>query len=149
MPTEKKKDVFSGAEYTVESFDLRASDLILEKMFNPANASNLGGVSQLELVERCGIIPDFFATAVATGNPRGLTLDTISKSMNEQYVFGGFSDSWKFLMDEKGLLHYEGDDPYIPLVRFDYLHFSLYVYQYGIVALVDHKMGNKIFGRFD
>ena len=68
---------------------LRPSDVVLDRVFNPAADDQLGGATPAQLAEACGIIPDFFCQACLMAAP--LTLDNIAAGMDSVYQFGGFN----------------------------------------------------------
>ena len=43
--------------------NIRTSDLILDKVFNPANNAGLNKAKPSDIEQACGLIPDFFADA--------------------------------------------------------------------------------------
>ena len=43
--------------------NVRASDLVLDRKFNPANSPEVETLNNDYLAESCGLIPDFFADA--------------------------------------------------------------------------------------
>jgi hypothetical protein len=68
---------------------MRPSDVILDRVYNPAADDQLGGATPAQLAEACGIIPDFFCQACLMASP--LTLDNIAAGMDSVYQFGGFN----------------------------------------------------------
>jgi hypothetical protein len=141
--------------------ELRTSDLILDRKFNPTRSVDYDLATPRQLMEACGIIPDFFAAACLQFENRraeseadnvilsGLT--EIALSMNEAYGFGGFDlGEPRAHLDSEGRYFYPNDPALSPLARFTYGLFELFVYEYGITAL--REMNNSqstITGRFD
>ena len=60
----------------VTTLNVRPSDLLLDRVFNPARDEQIGGATPAQLAEACGIIPDFFCQACMVADP--LTLDNIA-----------------------------------------------------------------------
>lgn len=141
--------------------ELRTSDLILDRKFNPTRSADYDLATPRQLMEACGLIPDFFAAACLQLENRraeseadnailsGLT--EIALSMNEAYGFGGFDlGEPRAHLDTEGRYFYFNDPTLSPLARFTYGLFELFVYEYGITAL--REMNNPqpaITGRFD
>jgi hypothetical protein len=130
---------------------LRPSDVMLDRVFNPAADDQLGGATPAQLAEACGIIPDFFCQACLMASP--LTLDNIAAGMDSVYQFGGFN-AYPFkgsIDDHDGTYQseYEDDDALPPLARFIFEGFELFVYEYGIAAIRDRATRETKIARFD
>jgi hypothetical protein len=130
---------------------LRPSDVVLDRVFNPAADDQLGGATPAQLAEACGIIPDFFCQACLMASP--LTLDNIAAGMDSVYQFGGFN-AYPFkgsIDDHDGTYQseYEDDDALPPLARFIFEGFELFVYEYGIAAIRDRATRETKIARFD
>ena len=130
---------------------LRPSDVVLDRVFNPAADDQLGGATPAQLAEACGIIPDFFCQACLMAAP--LTLDNIAAGMDSVYQFGGFN-AYPFkgsIDDHDGTYQseYEDDDALPPLARFIFEGFELFVYEYGIAAIRDRATRETKIARFD
>jgi hypothetical protein len=72
----------------MQTLTFRPSDILLDRVLNPAGDFMLGDCEPEHLIEACGIIPEFFAQACLSADP--LTLDEIANQMDEAYSFGGF-----------------------------------------------------------
>jgi hypothetical protein len=135
----------------VLKFTLRPSDVVLDRVFNPAADDQLGGATPAQLAEACGIIPDFFCQACLMAAP--LTLDNIAAGMDSVYQFGGFN-AYPFkgsIDDHDGTYQseYEDDDALPPLARFIFEGFECFVYEYGIAAIRDRATRQTKIARFD
>ena len=134
----------------VTTLNVRPSDLLLDRVFNPARDEQLGGATPAQLAEACGIIPDFFCQACMTADP--LTLDNIASGMDDAYQFGGFSYPFSGTVDDHdGTYQSEhDDDPALaPLARFIFEGFECFVYEYGITAIRDRATRQTKIARFD
>tara|TARA_R110002110_G_scaffold7418_5_gene37482 strand:- start:153 stop:569 length:417 start_codon:yes stop_codon:yes gene_type:complete len=130
---------------------LRPSDVVLDRVFNPAADDQLGGATPAQLAEACGIIPDFFCQACLMAAP--LTLDNIAAGMDSVYQFGGFN-AYPFkgsIDDHDGTYQseHEDDDALPPLARFIFEGFECFVYEYGIAAIRDRATRETKIARFD
>ena len=130
---------------------LRPSDVVLDRVFNPAADDQLGGATPAQLAEACGIIPDFFCQACLMAAP--LTLDNIAAGMDSVYQFGGFN-AYPFkgsIDDHDGTYQseHEEDEALPPLARFIFEGFELFVYEYGIAAIRDRATRQTKIARFD
>ena len=130
---------------------LRPSDVVLDRVFNPAADDQLGGATPAQLAEACGIIPDFFCQACLMAAP--LTLDNIAAGMDSVYQFGGFN-AYPFkgsIDDHDGTYQseHEDDDALPPLARFIFEGFECFVYEYGIAAIRNRVTGQTKIARFD
>ena len=139
----------------VTTLNVRPSDLLLDRVFNPAQDKQLGGATPAQLAEACGIIPDFFCQACMTADP--LTLDNIAAGMDDAYQFGGFCYPFSGTVDDhNGTYQSEhDDDPALaPLARFIFdarsrVGFECFVYEYGITAIRDRATRQTKIARFD
>ena len=139
----------------VHTINVRPSDLLLDRVFNPAQDKQLGGATPAQLAEACGIIPDFFCQACMTADP--LTLDNIAAGMDDAYQFGGFCYPFNGTVDDHdGTYQSEhDDDPALaPLARFIFdarsrVGFECFVYEYGITAIRDRATRQTKIARFD
>ena len=130
---------------------LRPSDVVLDRVYNPAKNKDFAGATPAQLAEACGLIPDFFCRACLNVDP--LTLDAIASGMDNAYQCGGFN-SYSFLGtvdDHDGTYQseYEEDDGLAPLARFIFEGFECFVYEYGIVAIRDRSTRETKIARFD
>jgi hypothetical protein len=130
---------------------LRPSDVVLDRVFNPAADDQLGGATPAQLAEACGIIPDFFCQACLMAAP--LTLDNIAAGMDSVYQCGGFN-AYPFkgsIDDHDGTYQseHEDDDALPPLARFIFEGFECFVYEYGIAAIRDRATRATKIARFD
>ena len=130
---------------------LRPSDVVLDRVFNPAADDQLGGATPAQLAEACGIIPDFFCQACLMAAP--LTLENIAAGMDSVYQFGGFN-AYPFkgsIDDHDGTYQseHDDDDALPPLARFIFEGFECFVYEYGIAAIRDRATRETKIARFD
>lgn len=139
---------------------VRPSELILDRVLNPAGDADLNSASPALLLEACGIIPDFFAEACITAesqNPDGINLDAIADAMDRVYQYGGFEFPWGGTLDADGVYQsqYAEESDRSPLVRFSYAAamggqaFECFVYQSGIAAIRERGSETAKVGRFD
>ena len=130
---------------------MRPSDVILDRVYNPAADDNFGGATPAQLAEACGIIPDFFCQACLMASP--LTLDNIATGMDSVYQFGGFNAyPYKGSIDDHDGTYqseHEDDDALPPLARFIFEGFECFVYEYGIAAIRDRATRETKIARFD
>lgn len=156
-------------------FQLRASDLVLDKVYNPLKSEEYGRLTPDQLNEWCGIIPDFFASAVMACEPditkadknektdivsgdmdsfdlRLIALNKVALAMDDEYGYGGFGSS---VMKTKPniigrIIGTDGEPDLDPLGEFQYKFLQLFVYEYGMVALrIFGKPDTVKFARFD
>ena len=132
--------------------NIRPSKLLLSWLIDQ-NKQYIG-VDKSRLEEACGIIPDFFESAINRVGGNG-GIDEIAKAMTEDYGMGGFTSSWESKVNANGALESEyADDPiehpYLTLMSLDPAQCDVecLIYPYGIVGLRDSN-GNSIVGRFD
>ena len=140
---------------------VRASDLVLERTYNPANSPDVETLNNEYLAESCGLIPDFFADAclmleldgatIDFKNTKSTELDTIAETMNTIYGSGGFYNDFGGSIDEHGcyVSKYSEEEPMPPFAKFIYDHFVCYVYDCAITVLFDLRTRQTIVGRFD
>jgi hypothetical protein len=149
----------------------RISDLALRRIINPAKSKDLSEVDPKRIIEACGIIPDFFASACCrltselddlelSGFPNEveISLDCVAEAMDGEYGYGGFGQyPFHGSLDADGTYRSpEGDDdpPLPPLARYafprgDAPRFECFVYQYAITALREIATGETRIARFD
>jgi len=144
----------------MKTMHIRASELILDRVLNPAKASELGSARPDDLVEACGLIPDFFADACITlalgddsADANLSALDDIADRMDAIYGCGGFAaHPYGGTVAADGTYsspHHE-DEALPPLCRFGFKGtFHCFVYQYGITAIRDNTTGEYKVARFD
>jgi hypothetical protein len=133
----------------MQTLTFRPSDVLLDRVLNPAGDLMLGDCEPEHLIEACGIIPEFFAQACLSADP--LTLDEIANQMDEAYSFGGFRYSFGGDITLSGVYQSEHptDDDLPPLARFIFDRFECFVYQYGIVGIRDRASLEHKLARFD
>jgi hypothetical protein len=135
--------------------NFRASDILLDRVLNPAKDQDTGRNRPEDLVEACGIIPDFFLEAChfAKDSETGLTLDNVCAGMDNAYQMGGFgSYPWKGTLDHNGTYQADNDEdaPLAPLARFGFEgRVFCYVYDYGVAAVRIGLDGPYKIARFD
>lgn len=111
--------------------------------------------AEQHLREMMGIIPDFYQAAVVHTDRNG-TIEEFARVMDECYGWGGFSDSvFSGTVSDDGLYtsEYDEDEDLYPLARLTMTSVSeadveCYIYEYGIVALIDAWGESKV-ARFD
>lgn len=98
-------------------------------------------------IEALGLIPHFFERALYI---EGQPIQSVADKMDTLYHYGGFVYPFEgTIVDNKGrYLADNDDDPLDPIARIDKLGFTLWVYPYAIVGLMDDK-GNQKIARFD
>ena len=130
---------------------LRPSDVVLDRVYNPANSADIGGATPAQLAEACGLIPDFFCQACLSASP--LTLDAIASGMDDAYQFGGFNSyPYKGTVDDHNGTYqseHDDDEPLAPLARYIFDGFECFVYEYGIAAIRDRATRATKIARFD
>ena len=136
------------------NLNFRPSEIILDRVLNPARDQNIGAARPADIVEACGIIPDFFCAAciMASNSGEPVTLDAIADGMDAEYQMGGFCYPFGGSVDVDGTYRSEfADDPDMaPLARFGFVgRFFCYVYDYGITAICDGLDGPAKIARFD
>jgi len=141
--------------------NVRASDFVLDRIFNPANSPDVETLNNEYLAESCGLIPDFFADAclmleldsdtIDFKNTKSTELETIANTMNTLYGCGGFFNGFGGSKDEHGcyVSEYSEEEPMPPFAKFIYENFCCYVYDCAITVLFDLKTRQIIVGRFD
>jgi len=134
----------------MQTFNIRSSDLLLDRVLNPTRDADIGHARPADIIEACGIIPDFFAAACcSTSEP--LTLDIIAAGMDDAYQFGGFCYPFGGSLTDAGVYQSgHDDDPDMPpLACFTFEGFECFVYHYGITAIRDRETRETKIGRFD
>ena len=157
-------------------FEMRVSDYILNRNLNPLKDKEYGKLTPDQLIEWCGIIPDFFANAVTSEESAELiekacnaqkdnkltdlgidllqntALFKVADKMDEAYGWPAFGNS---VMTNKpsdfGIIFGSDGEPDLnPLAKFNYEFLEVLVYEYGLVALrISGKPNTVKFGRFD
>ena len=139
----------------LNTLTVRPSDLILERIINPTQVKEYKKARAIDMVESCGIIPDFFAEAcveLSFEDSTQFTLDNIAKKIDAMYQCGGFLHPMKGTISADGsyISSYDDDDDLAPICRYKYEDkFYLYVYEYAITAIVDIATGDSKIARFD
>ena len=133
-------------------FKLRASDVVLDKVYNPLKSDFYGKLTPDQLDEWCGIIPDFFAAAVMACEPditkadknektdivsgdmdsfdlRLIALNKVALAMDDEYGYGGFGSS---VMKTKPnilgrIIGNDGEADLDPLGEFHYKFLQLFI----------------------
>jgi len=132
------------------TFNIRPSDLLLDRVLNPTRDADIGGARPADIIEACGIIPDFFAAACCSTS-EALTLDIIASAMDAEYQFGGFCYPFGGNITPAGVYQSShDDDPDMPpLACFTFEGFECFVYHYGITAIRDRATRETKIARFD
>ena len=136
------------------NLNFRPSEIILDRVLNPARDQNIGAARPADIIEACGIIPDFFCEAcVAVSNGElGVSLDGICEAMDEVYGMGGFCYPFGGSLDHAGTYRseHEDDADLQPLARFGFEgRVFCFVYDYGITAVRIGLDGPYKIARFD
>ena len=120
---------------------------VLDVTIDPLNGFE--GIKHSKLFEATGLIPYFVAEAALTEGTD--TAQEAFNVMNEAYGFG-LGDynmlSDKGEVDSEGLYSYPEDPDLAPMVQFKWDDMTVWVYQYGLVAVRDGE-GNTIMQRMD
>jgi len=131
--------------------NIRTSELVLDRVLNPTDDKVIGAASGNDIVEACGLIPDFFCQAclnIELFNDSDLKI--VADGMDSIYGFGGFQYPWSGTITTKGVYQSNDEDPDMnPLALFRYAHMELFVYQYGVCAIRDTKTNESKIARFD
>jgi hypothetical protein len=134
-----------------KTLNIRPSDFLLDRVFNPAQDQDIGTATPAYLAEACGIIPDFFCQACTDAEP--LTLDAIADGMDAAYQYGGFCHPFNGTVDDHNGIYksHDGDPDLAPLARFIFkgTRFECFVYPYGITAIRDRATRETKVARFD
>ena len=139
----------------LNTLNLRPSDIVLDKLINPGKSKDFKNARAIDMMEACGIIPEFFAEAclqLEYDDSTELNLDNIAAAMDNIYQCGGFQYAMKGTVSEDGsyISSYEDDYDMPAICRFGYEgRYLLYVYDSAITALVDNVTGVSKIGRFD
>ena len=100
-------------------------------------------------IEALGLIPHFFERALYI---EGQPIQSVADKMDDLYHYGGFVYPFEGTIDSNGRYisynDFGDDDPLNPIARITKLGFTLWVYPYAIVGLIDDK-GNQKIARFD
>jgi len=134
----------------VTTLNVRPADILLDRVFNPAQNADFGAATPAQLFEACGIIPDFFCQACMMADP--LTLENIAAGMDDAYQFGGFCYPFNGTEDDHTGTYqseFEEDDPLAPLARFIFDRFECFIYEYGMVSIRDRETRETKIARFD
>ena len=77
----------------MQTLNLRTSDLVLDRVLNPTQSPDIGNARPSDIIEACGLIPDFFADAclAITYEGAGDTLDDLAGAIDNLYGCGGFN----------------------------------------------------------
>jgi hypothetical protein len=157
-------------------FEMRVSDYILNRNLNPLKDKEYGKLTPDQLIEWCGIIPDFFANAVTSEECAELiekacnaqkdnkltdlgidllqntALFKVADKMDEAYGWSAFGNSvMTNIPSDFGIIFGTHGEPDLnPLAKFNYEFLEVLVYEYGLVALRIFGKPNTVkFGRFD
>ena len=159
-----------------KAINMRVSDYILHRNLNPLKDKEYGKLTPDQLIEWCGIIPDFFAKAVTSEESAELiekalnaikdnkltdlgidllqntALFKVADKMDEAYGWAAFGNSvMTNIPSDFGIIFGTHGEPDLnPLAKFNYEFLEVLVYEYGLVAL--RILGNSDsvkFGRFD
>ncbi len=147
----------------------------MDKVYNPLKSDFYGKLTPDQLNEWCGIIPDFFASAVMACEPditkadnnektdivsgdmdsfdlRLIALNKVALAMDDDYGYGGFGYvGYETKPNIIGrIIGNDGEEDLDPLGEFHYKFLQLFVYEYGMAALrISGKPDTVKFARFD
>lgn len=97
--------------------------------------ASLPDVKQVRMLAACGLLPYFFASAVA-GGAKGA--ERVLKAMENHYGFPAPTIKKRGMeVDDEGIYRYPGDDPLHPLLMMRAEGVTFYVYPHAILALQD------------
>ena len=137
--------------FEVQFLDKQEKLVGFSKKIDPNNAFE--GVKVDHIAEMCGIIPHIFVRACVTSDE---TLDSVAKRMDEGYGFGGFSVSVMkgSIKKCRYISSFKEDDPMDAMVVLIYKtederRILLYIFQSGIIGLMDSSTGQTKIARFD
>jgi len=138
----------------------------MDTLINPTNNAEVGESFEFNILEACGIIPQFFEDAcdaeslaaieAADAGVRSYislphTLKFVASKMDELYQYGGFVDHpFDGEIRPDGTYQSDDEDPDMaPLARFTYGAMELFVYDYGICAIRNRRTSEYKIARFD
>ena len=140
----------------------------MDTLINPTNNAEVGESFEFNILEACGIIPQFFEDAcdaelkaamkAADAGVRSYislprTLDFVASKMDELYQYGGFGDHpFDGEIRPDGTYQSDDEDPDLaPLAKFtsNDLMMELFVYDYGICAIRNRRTSEYKIARFD
>ena len=140
----------------------------MDTLINPTNNAEVGESFEFNILEACGIIPQFFEDAcdaelkaAIEAADKGLrsyislphTLKFVANKMDELYQYGGFEDStFDGEIRPDGTYQSDDEDPDMaPLAKFtsNDRMMELFVYDYGICAIRNRQTSEYKIARFD
>ena len=144
----------------------------MDTLINPTNNAEVGESFEFNILEACGIIPQFFEDAcdaelkaamkAADAGVRSYislprTLDFVASKMDELYQYGGFGDHpFDGEIRPDGTYQSDDEDPDMaPLAKFTcsdldgHAWIDLFVYDYAICAIRNRRSGGYKIARFD
>jgi len=133
------------------TFNIRPSDLLLDRVLNPTRDADIGGARPADIIEACGIIPDLFLAGCLEAKADPVTLDAVADAIDEAYQFGGFRYPFGGTITDAGVYQSSHDeDPDLPpFARFTFEGFECFVYRYGITAIRDRETRQTKIARLD
>ena len=131
--------------------NIRTSELVLDRVLNPTDDKAIGAASGNDIVEACGLIPDFFCQACLNLEKfNDSDLKNVADGMDTIYRFGGFQYPWSGTVTTEGVYKSNDSDPDMnPLALFRYIHMELFVYPHGVCAIRDTETNKYKVARFD
>ena len=133
----------------------------MDTLINPTNNTEVGESFEFNILEACGIIPQFFEDACDAQSTRdfpigtynALPLEFVASKMDELYQYGGFEDStFDGEIRPDGTYQSDDEDPDLaPLAKFtsNDRMMELFVYDYAICAIRNRRSGGYKIARFD
>ena len=133
----------------------------MDTLINPTNNAEVGESFEFNILEACGIIPQFFEAACdaqstrdfPAGTYNALPLEFVANKMDELYQYGGFEDHpFDGEIRPDGTYQSDDEDPDMaPLAKFtsNDRMMELFVYDYGICAIRNRRTSEYKIARFD
>jgi hypothetical protein len=114
------------------------------------NTDHYTDSTKQELVNACGLIPQFFVVATRNLDSANEDIETLADAMDSLYNYGGFSVPFEGTVSDTGVYssQYEEDEDLQPYATLYSRGYTCYIYPYAITAIVRDNGDTKI-GRFD
>ena len=133
----------------------------MDTLINPTNNPEIGESFEFNIIEACGIIPQFFEDAcdaqstrdIPVGTYNALPLEFVANKMDQLYQYGGFEDStFEGEIRPDGTYQSDDEDPDMaPLAKFtsNDRMMELFIYDYSICAIRNKRTNEYKIARFD
>ncbi len=109
--------------------------ILIERTYDPLK--EYAGNTEARLDEACGLIPMFLKNDE----------EPIKDNLEAGYGFGNLIEMTGGNVEKNGMYYYPEDPPLAPYIKFVKAGETLYIYPYGIVAIVDAS--NTFVSRMD